>query len=147
MKARSNSPPLHPLPLSLISHPIPTPTNSLPSPQALCHCLDCRKISGSTYSTNIIVPADGFSVTSGVPKTISKTADGGNPITSHFCGDCGSTMFRTGPSFPGLTLVKAGVMDDVGALDAAKPGVELYSGERVGWVSCVEGAEQKMGMT
>ncbi|MCJ1245352.1 hypothetical protein MMC30_002556 [Trapelia coarctata] len=113
---------------------------------ALCHCLDCRKISGSTYSTNIVVPASGFSVTSGTPKTISKTADGGNPITSHFCGDCGSTLFRTGDSFPGLTIIKVGVMDDVDAFEGARPGVELFSGGRVGWVKGVEGAEQKVGM-
>ena len=84
--------------------------------KALCHCTDCRKITGSTYSTNIIVPGDGFSVTAGTPKTIAKKADSGSQITSHFCGDCGSTLWRDGPTFGDGKVIKVGVMDDVNAL-------------------------------
>ena len=54
--------------------------------KALCHCADCRKMSGSIYSANVIIPDDGFKITSGKPKTISKKADSGNTITSYFCG-------------------------------------------------------------
>jgi len=114
--------------------------------KALCHCLDCRKISGSTYSTNFIVPEDGFKVTSGKPKTITKTADSGNEITSHFCGDCGSTLFRDGASFPGSKIIKVGVMDDAEVLNDGKPMVELFAPERVNWVSEIGGAAQKDAM-
>jgi len=110
--------------------------------QALCHCLDCRKITGSTYSTNIIVPGDGFSVTSGSPKTFAKKADSGNEITSHFCGDCGSTLWRDGNTFGPNKVIKVGVMDDVEALNAAKPAIELYVPERVSWLSGISGADQ-----
>jgi hypothetical protein len=85
-------------------------------------------------------------VISGSPKSISKTADGGNTITSYFCGDCGTTLYRDGASFPGLKIVKAGVMDDVNALDEAKPGAEFYSPQRVAWVDVVGGADQKKFM-
>ena len=54
----------------------------LTHPQALCHCTDCRKISGGNYSNNIVVPSENFKVTAGTPKEISKTADSGKPITS-----------------------------------------------------------------
>lgn len=70
---------------------------------------------------------------SGSPKSISKTADSGNTFTSHFCGDCGSTLWRDGPTFPGLKIVKVGVIDDYEALNDAKPGVELFGEHRVGW--------------
>ncbi|MCJ1477154.1 hypothetical protein MMC13_005825, partial [Lambiella insularis] len=113
---------------------------------AVCHCRDCQKISGSTYSTNTIVSEDGFKVTEGKLKSISKTADGGNTITSHFCGDCGSTLFRDGPTFPGMKVVKAGVLDDVDALEHAKPGAELFTTTRVSWVPEIAGAAQKPGM-
>ena len=63
--------------------------------QALCHCVDCRKITGSTYSTNLVVGGEGFT-SSGNPKTFTKTADSGQPITSFFCGNCGSTLWREG---------------------------------------------------
>ncbi|KAF2193709.1 hypothetical protein K469DRAFT_712491 [Zopfia rhizophila CBS 207.26] len=114
-----------------------------PVMKALCHCLDCRKISGSTYSTNAIYQKDNFKLLKGSPKTHVKTADGGNPITSYFCGDCGSTMWRDGDSFPGMNVIKVGTIDDTDAISKAKPGVELYVSRRVDWVPATEGTEQK----
>ena len=75
-------------------------------------------------------------MTAGTPRTVSKTAETtGNTVTSHFCGDCGSTLFRTGPTFgDGVTVLKVGVMDDPSALDDARPAVELFVGNRVAWV-------------
>ncbi|KAL0260253.1 hypothetical protein SLS55_003938 [Diplodia seriata] len=113
-----------------------------PVGQATCHCLDCRKISGSAYSTNVVVPEDGFKVTQGTPKTISKTGDSGNTITSHFCGDCGTTLFREGGAFAGARIVKAGVLDDYDALNKAKPAAELYAKHRANWVPETPGAQQ-----
>lgn len=51
----------------------------------------------------------------GSPKTISKTADSGKEITSEFCGDCGTTLFRWGDAFggkDGMRIIKAGILDD-----------------------------------
>lgn len=109
--------------------------------------ISSRKITGSTYSTNAVVPQDGFKVTSGKPKVFSKTADSGNKIHSYFCGDCGTTLYRDGDSFNGAKIVKAGVLDDYAALNNAKPAVELYAPERVDWVVPVPGADQKQGMS
>jgi len=115
--------------------------------QALCHCIDCRKISGGAYSINIVVPEDNFKLVSGQPKPISKQADTGKKITSHFCGDCGSTLFRDGESFPGMKIIKAGVLDDPSALDkVAKPQVELFSESRVPWIAKVGGTDDKSAM-
>ncbi|KAI9652421.1 MAG: hypothetical protein M1831_006830 [Alyxoria varia] len=112
--------------------------------KALCHCADCRKISGSTYSTNIIVAGDGFSVTKGMPKDFSKKADSGNTSTSYFCGDCGSTLWSASETF--AKVIKAGVMDSASAIGDAKPATELYASKRVPWVSAVAGAEQWKAM-
>jgi len=91
----------------------------------------------------MIIKEDDFKVLSGNPKSISKTANSGNTITSYFCGDCGSTMWRDGPSFPGLKIIKAGTLDDVDALAKAKPTVELFTPRRVDWVNEIPGAAQK----
>ncbi|KAH9993893.1 Mss4-like protein [Xylariaceae sp. FL0662B] len=117
-----------------------------PLAKALCHCLDCRKISGSTYSTNVIVPGDGFKILSGTPKTYTKTADSGSEITSHFCGDCGSTLFRESSSSGANKIVKVGVMDDPDALAEAEPVAELFAPRRVSWVPEVAGSVQKTAM-
>ncbi|KAI1347148.1 Mss4-like protein [Xylaria sp. FL0043] len=117
-----------------------------PVGKALCHCLDCRKITGSTYSTNIIVPGANFKLTSGTPKSIGKKADSGNEIVSYFCGDCGSTLYRDGKSFGDAKVVKVGTLDDINALDEALPKVELFASHRVSWVKEVPGAAQKSTM-
>lgn len=55
-----------------------------PITKALCHCSDCKKISGSTYSTNAIYPESGFKVLKGTPKEYTSTSDSGNKVTSYF---------------------------------------------------------------
>lgn len=92
------------------------------------------------------MPATGFKILSGTPKTLAKIADSGKEITSHFCGDCGSTLFRDGPSFGDNKVIKVGVLDDLNALDDAKPAVELFAPLRVSWVKEVTGAAQNETM-
>jgi hypothetical protein len=114
--------------------------------QCLCHCADCRKIGGSNYSNNHIVPESNFTLISGTPKQISKTADSGKEITSYFCGDCGTTLWRDGENFTGMKIIKAGVLDDQDDIEKHAPAAELYGRQRVNWVKEVDSAEQKDGM-
>ncbi|KAL1629200.1 hypothetical protein SLS56_005535 [Neofusicoccum ribis] len=114
--------------------------------KALCHCLDCRKITGSTYSTNIIVAGNGFSVTKGTPKQFSKKAESGKTITSFFCGDCGSTLWRESETFGDARIIKVGVIDGASAMEDAKPAAELFVRDRVSWVPAIAGLEQKEAM-
>ncbi|OQN95899.1 hypothetical protein B0A48_17736 [Cryoendolithus antarcticus] len=114
--------------------------------KALCHCADCKKITGSTYSTNIVVPGSGFSITSGKPKMVPTQADSGKTISSAICADCGSTMYREGETFGDSKVIKAGTLDDASGLEGAKPDIELYAPQRVSWVAKVEGAKQLKGM-
>lgn len=85
---------------------------------------------------------DGWSVTKGTPKRFAKQADSGKTITSFFCGDCGSTLWRESDTYAGAKIVKYGTMDGLDALETAKPLVELFVGHRVSWLSPVAGAEQ-----
>jgi hypothetical protein len=83
----------------------------------------------------------------GNPKTISKKGDDtGNSITSHFCGNCGSTLFREGATFGDAKVVKVGILDDQNALEDAAPAIELYVPHRPSWVSGIDGAAQKKNM-
>lgn len=91
---------------------------------------------------NLIVPGDGFS--SSGTKTYSKKSDGGNEITSHFCPNCASTLYREGAAFGTNKVVKAGVLDDPSIMNNTKPDAELYAPTRPPWQPKVEGtAEQK----
>lgn len=56
-------------------------------------------------------------------------------------------MWRDGPTFPGLKILKVGTLDDVDALAKAKPTVELFAPTRVEWVNEIPGAAQKQTMS
>ncbi|KAL3461835.1 Mss4-like protein [Aspergillus heterothallicus] len=108
--------------------------------QALCHCADCRLISGSAFSTNALVPEANFTLVRGTPRVFTKTGEeSGRPISSFFCGNCGTTCFREGGAFPGLKIVKAGVLRKA---QGEKPALEGFADRRWGWVGEVEGARQ-----
>jgi hypothetical protein len=114
--------------------------------QALCHCLDCKKMSGSAYSTNIVAPGEGFKVTSGKPKTWTKKADSGADVTTSFCGDCGTNLWRETSTFGENKVVKIGIFDNLSDLNDAKPDVELYAPQRASWIPALPGAKQLKGM-
>ena len=69
-------------------------------------------------------------------------ADSGKKITSHFCPDCGTTLFRTGESFPGAVIIKSGVLDDPEWPNNNVPKGEIFVDHRVKWTSAIEGAAQ-----
>jgi len=116
-----------------------------PALVGLCHCVDCRKISGSTHSFNVVVPAEAFKST-GPTKAIAKTADSGATITSYFCPDCGTTVWRETPTFGNNLVIKAGVLNDPKLHDSSKPVAELFASKRVAWQPAIEGAGQKEAM-
>ncbi|KAJ3543279.1 hypothetical protein NM208_g3661 [Fusarium decemcellulare] len=113
-----------------------------PVAQALCHCLDCRRISGSVCSFNWVVPFQMLKV-EGSPKTYTNTANTGNEVTSHFCGNCGTTIWRDGPASQGLVYLKAGTIDDAALVNARPPVSEIFCKRRIEWVKPVEGAKLK----
>jgi hypothetical protein len=63
--------------------------------QGLCHCLDCRKLSGSPYTFNFIAKRSELKVI-GTPKAITKTADSENAVVNYFCSACGETNYDNG---------------------------------------------------
>ena len=93
----------------------------------LCHCLDCRKTSGSAYSSFAIWPRDAYDG-SGELGTFSGRS---------FCVRCGSRVVH-------LTADEAEVM--IGSLDAAPsdlvPQYELWIGRREHWLAPVPGIRQ-----
>ncbi|KAJ4386094.1 hypothetical protein N0V93_008986 [Gnomoniopsis smithogilvyi] len=131
--------------------------------KALCHCLDCRKITGSTYSTNLVVPTATFTLTKGTPKEYHHTADSGNTVILSFCGDCGSTLWSRSATFGDTTVIKAGTLDEEEMVEGdhhdgggqqqrqgrlllleeeARPLLELFVRGRPSWVAAVKGAVQ-----
>jgi hypothetical protein len=87
-----------------------------------CHCLNCQKSSGTGH-----VPFAGFPepqvTVEGKTNTFSYIADSGGTVTSHFCPECGSTIFGKTTSFPQMMAIRLGSMDDSSAF---QPQMEVY---------------------
>jgi hypothetical protein len=79
---------------------------------SVCHCLDCKKRSGSAFSAQARWPSETVT-TEGKSKTWFHFADSGNKITHHFCPDCGSTVYYViEGKFDGLIAIPLGAFDD-----------------------------------
>jgi hypothetical protein len=100
---------------------------------AVCHCKDCQKQTGTSFSVIISVPSLALSV-KGTLKTFDHTGDSEKPVHRNFCPDCGSPITSITESRPGLSFIKAGTLDDASWL---KPSVEFGAGALNLWVSLV----------
>ena len=87
--------------------------NAEPIFTAVCHCTHCQKQGGTAFTIVVAVPAPAFSMT-GELKTYHDTGDSGQPVERRFCSECGSPVLTECAVMPGVVLIKAGTLDDVG---------------------------------
>lgn len=113
-----------------------------PAARALCHCTDCQKWTGSTYTSNVAIPRSAFTLlTSQHVKTYDVTGESGKINKHFFCGNCGSSLYTQLEVMPEMMFIKAGGLDG-GKADLGTVDVELYVKDRVGFLGAVEGAKQ-----
>jgi hypothetical protein len=73
----------------------------------------------------------------------SRSVASGNTMTNHFCGTCGTLMYRVSTGRPGQSILRTGTIDDFSLHETKfRPQVELFTRSRVSWLSGVEGAKQ-----
>jgi hypothetical protein len=96
-----------------------------------CHCLNCKKRSGSAFAVQARWPA-GQVETEGRSKTFVMVGDSGNPATFHFCPECGSDVFyQIDGKFDGLVAIPLGAFDDP---YFASPGFSVWEERKHVWV-------------
>jgi hypothetical protein len=97
---------------------------------SICHCLDCQKRTGSAFGYQARFPADQVTV-EGEMKEFERPGDSGHTVTFRFCPLCGSTVYWTLPSQPGLIAVAVGAFADA---DYPPPWFSVYERRRHEWV-------------
>lgn len=95
----------------------------------LCHCLDCRKRTGTLFWAGAVFPADAVSVTG---ETRAWNAD-------HFCPRCGSHVIAR---FGDETDVPLGALDEP---DRFTPTYECWTVRREGWLPAFAGVQGYAG--
>ena len=76
---------------------------------------------------------------SGASNTWQRTADSGSVVRFHFCPTCGSTVYWTSESFPGVVVVAIGNFADP---DFPAPTIAVWEEMRHDWVSPPQDAKR-----
>ena len=98
---------------------------------SVCHCLNCKKRSGSAFAVQARWPADRVAI-EGRSRTFDKAGDSGNVVTFHFCPDCGSDVYYIiDGKFDGLIAIPLGAFDDP---FFGKPEYSVWEERKHDWV-------------
>jgi len=107
-----------------------------------CHCLDCRRSSGSGHCTHVVVPAAALRV-EGEVRLYDRPADSGNLVSRGFCPTCGAPLYSTNDGMPGMIAVRASSLDDP---EVARPQVVVFASRAPSWDAVAPGLPAFPGM-
>ena len=113
-----------------------------PARVSVCHCLSCKKRSGSAFAVQARWPAEQVAI-EGRSKTFVKVADSGNSATYHFCPDCGSDVHyeidgKFDGKFNGLIAIPLGAFDEPYAFS---PKFSVWEHRKHDWVEILGDVE------
>lgn len=101
---------------------------------SVCHCLNCKKRSGSAFAAQARWPAEQV-VIEGRSNSFDKVADSGNRATFHFCPDCGSDVhYEINGKFDGQIAIPLGAFDDPYFLS---PKFSVWEERKHGWLDII----------
>ncbi|TPL22735.1 MULTISPECIES: GFA family protein [unclassified Mesorhizobium] len=101
-----------------------------PAKISLCHCLDCQRRTGSPFGIAAFFDADAIDI-DGSSQIFRRNSDSGFPVTFHFCGHCGSTVFWYPSRKPEAVAVAVGCFADP---SFPAPTQAVYGESRHDWV-------------
>jgi len=105
---------------------------------SVCHCLNCKKRSGSAFAVQARWPAAQLTI-GGQSKTFVKVADSGNRATFHFCPECGSDVYyeidgKFDDKFNDLVAIPLGAFDDPYFVS---PAFSVWEERKSDWVEII----------
>ncbi|QVM07772.1 hypothetical protein D8B26_002463 [Coccidioides posadasii str. Silveira] len=118
-----------------------------PSNASLCHCLNCKKTSGSAFWCTGWFSKKQMTLTASSPSDLKtyedRDTESGSPLWRKFCSNCGSTLFAESPRTDDFIVVALGSLDK-----DQKPWnttIEVYAKDDYGWVPQKEGVKVFQG--
>ena len=107
---------------------------------SVCHCLACKRRTGSAFSFNARFAADQVAV-AGREAVFSRTGDEGSQVIYSFCPDCGTTVYYRIDDDPGIVAIPAGGFAEV-AFPAPARSV-YHESRRCRWVEILASPLQR----
>ena len=117
-------------------------------PEAIvaCHCLPCRKTSGTTNSINLMVSDTNLCMSGGPLDKYTRSGESGKDVTYGSCPKCHTIITVDAAAMDGQTIVKLGTLDGTDdQLAQYKPAAEIYTKHRIAFTHEYDGAAQKEG--
>ncbi|KAL1668079.1 Mss4-like protein [Schizophyllum commune] len=85
-----------------------------PFTHLVCHCVNCQKVTGSAFASNVFFNKEQVSVIKG-KEALKEYADphtqSGKPYHRAFCGKCGSFVLGFPEQNPKIAIVASGSLD------------------------------------
>jgi len=79
--------------------------------QILCHCRECRYLSGGAANTSVMISEASFKQTKGT-QSIFARSDLETSRTRYFCGNCGTHICFKSPWRPGTLVLKISTLNE-----------------------------------
>jgi hypothetical protein len=98
-----------------------------------CHCGLCRELSGSAFTSYVVVKEADLTLEQG-ESSLSRY-DATETATRHFCRNCGTPMFNTNPGkYPSLKMVYLGTASSAAEL---VPRINVFCESKLPWVESI----------
>jgi hypothetical protein len=98
-----------------------------------CHCGLCRGLSGSAFTSYIVVKEADLALKQGESSLSSYNVT--ETATKHFCRECGTPMFNSNPvKYPSLRMVYLGTASSVAEL---VPRINVFCESKLPWVESI----------
>jgi hypothetical protein len=118
--------------------PAPAHCTGEPVRISICHCLECQRRTGSVFGAQARFLRAQVTAIEGRATQHVRRGDSGEPITFHFCPQCGSTVYWVLDAAPDLIAVAVGAFADPAF---PPPRHSVYERRRHGWVTVPESVE------
>jgi len=106
-----------------------------PRKVSMCHCLDCQRRTGSVLSIAAFYAREAVTLLRGAPRRFTRDSASGLPVTFHFCGTCGASVFWEPARMPQLVGVAVGTFGDPGF---PPPQQAVWTKDRHPWLGLPE---------
>ncbi|MFA5964041.1 MAG: GFA family protein [Sphingomonas sp.] len=102
-----------------------------PRKVSMCHCLDCQRRTGSSFSVAVFYARSQVTIDRGTSASFTRDSASGFPVTFHFCVRCGSNIFWHPARMPDLVGVAIGAFADP---DFPMPSQSVWTGDKHAWL-------------
>jgi len=106
-----------------------------PSIYGVCHCVNCKRRTGSAFGMSSYFKKDEVIATAGETKVYAFRSARGHDQERHFCSKCGTTLYWYSSALPELVGIAAGCFGE----DLPwEPKLSVTHSKKYGWVHLPE---------